>query len=210
MSDNVHHLLARNECVARHWSARLVALGACADAVAWARSQPSYAEAWARCERAEWMLWLAGRLAGPPGDASRRPLVLAACDCAETTVARITDDHDMGHALCAIQTARAWAHGEATLDEVHDAAIAAYAAAAAADAATNAAAVATAAAATNAADATNAAAVAAAAAATAADAAANAAYAATAYATAYATYADARRVMADIVRAHYPRPPRMP
>src|SRR3990172_987223 len=112
----------------RHWSDRLVALNACPKAVKWARRQPSYAVAWARCHRADWMLWLAGRLAGPPGHASRRPLVLAACDCAEIAIARITDAHDLGHALAALQTARAWVHGEATLDDVMTAA-AAYTAA---------------------------------------------------------------------------------
>ena len=65
-----------------HWTDALVHLGVCHDAVAWARGYPSLAAAWAVCQRGDWMLWIAGRFAGPPGDPRRRPLVLAACDCA--------------------------------------------------------------------------------------------------------------------------------
>jgi hypothetical protein len=67
----------------KHWSNKLEAIGACGDAVAWCRTQPSLAVAWRVCDRGDWMLWLAGRLSGKPGSHRRRKLVLAACDCAE-------------------------------------------------------------------------------------------------------------------------------
>lgn len=103
---------------ATHWTDRLVELRACPDAVEWARTQPDLATAWATCERVDWMLWLAGRVAGPPGDDSRRPLVLAACECAERVLPLIRNEWAQAIATAAIQTAQAWAHGEATIEEV--------------------------------------------------------------------------------------------
>lgn len=61
------------------WTDGLRALGACADAIVWAETQPDLATAWAECERGDWMLWLAGRCSGDPGSASRKQVVLAAC-----------------------------------------------------------------------------------------------------------------------------------
>jgi len=213
---------------------RIAELGSCGEALDWLRTErhPDLATAWAACHRGDWMLWLAGRVAGPPGDARRVPLVLAACDCAELALVHVPAGEDRPQ--IAVATARRWARGEATLDEVRTAADAAdaYAAAyAAVDAAYYAAYAAAYAAADAAADAAYAAAYAAdayayaaayaadaayaayAAAYAAADAAADAAYAAYAatYAAAYA-YAAAARAdtlarCADLVRAHYPTPP---
>jgi hypothetical protein len=64
---------------AQHWTDALHALNACDAGLDWAGGYDSLDSAWAACERGDWMLWLAGRVAGPPGDDSRRPLVLAAC-----------------------------------------------------------------------------------------------------------------------------------
>ena len=47
-----------------HWTDGLVTLGACDDAVAWAKTQPDLAAAWVTCDRGDWMLWLAGRRIG--------------------------------------------------------------------------------------------------------------------------------------------------
>lgn len=44
--------------VAKHWSDRLVSIGACSDAVAWAKTQPTFRRAWLACDRGDWMLWL--------------------------------------------------------------------------------------------------------------------------------------------------------
>ena len=52
----------------QHWSDELVAMGACADAVTWAKKQPSATKAWKSCKRGDWMAWLLARYAGwtPP------------------------------------------------------------------------------------------------------------------------------------------------
>jgi hypothetical protein len=111
---------------------RLVKMGACEDAVAWVGDRDITA-AWAECDRADWMLWLAGRVVA-------RPLVvLAACACARTALRYVLAGEDRPRV--AIETAERWARGEATIAEVRSAAAyvayaanayAAYAAAAAA------------------------------------------------------------------------------
>lgn len=65
---------------------KLSAIGACSDAVEWTRSlgRVPAREAWAKCKRGDWMLWLLGKLSGPPHSVSRRKLVACALECAET------------------------------------------------------------------------------------------------------------------------------
>ena len=137
----------------KHWSAKLSPLGACNNAVAWAATQPSATVAWRECKRGDWMLWLCGKLSGEPESESRRKLVLAACACARLSLHHVKASEF--RPLRAIETAEAWARGDAgvTLEEVRTAA----------------------------------------------------------YAAAYlAAYAAAYAKCADIVRAHYPKAPRLP
>jgi hypothetical protein len=175
----------------------LKALGACPEALRWAEKQKGPGLAWKSCARGDWMLWLLGRQACPAWSDSRKPLVLAACECARLALPYTKDPR----VFKCIETTEAWTRGEATVEEARKAQDAVAAAAvAAADA------VAYAAAAAAAYAAYAAAAYAAAAAAYAADA---AAYAAAAYA-AYAAYAARKMVLkqcADIVRKHYPKAP---
>jgi hypothetical protein len=142
----------------------------CAPAVEWL-GERDLETAWSECERGDWMLWLATR-----AGVDRRLLVQAACDCAETALQYVPEGEERPRV--AVETARAWCRGEATLEEVREAAYAdddaAYA---------------------DAADAAAYAADAAAAAAYAADAADAAAYAA------YAARLDSLRRSADLVRA---------
>ena len=186
--------------VAKNQSFRslLIALHACSgpdSAMAWI-GHKSLRCAYRTCQRGDWMLWLAGKSA-----IDRKMLVRAACDCARLAW-ELQDT--AGHA--AIETAEAWCHGEATIEQVRAAAYAAYSAYSAdADAAAYySAAAAYAAAAYSAADA-------------AAAAAGYAAYAAAGYAASaagYAAYSDAasaHRVTsrtlekcADLVRARIP------
>jgi len=178
-----------------HLTDKLIALGEtgqrpCSDAVEWCRQYDSLPAAWAVCQRGDWMLWLAGRLAGPKWSLARRPLVRAAAECAMLELPYARDEWVAGIALATCQTAVAWSEGEASDEDVQDASDAA-----AADADT--------AATTHAAYAAYAA--------YAADAAAYAAYVA-AYAAAYAA-ADAAAARdcvlsrcADIVRAIIPCP----
>ncbi len=103
------------------WTDALVRLNACHDAVEWCRTQPSLEVAWAKCERADWMLWLVGLLSGEPWGEGRKRLVLCATDCAETAIRYVTDEWLEGIALSCLQTARAWSHGEATREDVMEA-----------------------------------------------------------------------------------------
>lgn len=112
---------------------RLLAMRACPDAVQWARGYTNDAAAWRECQRGDWMLWLLARL-----NVDRKRLVLAACECARLSLHLVRDDEERPR--IAIETAEALARDEGpTLDDVHRATAAAYAAAAnvaAADAAT--------------------------------------------------------------------------
>ena len=116
-----------------HWTESLVAIQACQLAVDWCRTQPDLATAWAACERADWMLWLAGRLSGPAGDPRRITLALACADCAETV------PQSPAGSEC-LRVLRAWTRGEATITDVRGGAYAAASSAAYAAAADDAAA----------------------------------------------------------------------
>ena len=117
-------------------------MGACQPALDWVGSR-DLPGAWAECTEPSWMFWLAARTV------PRQALVLAACDCAEPALKYVSVRED--RPLIAIETARKWARGEATIEQVHEArrnaynaytatataaAYAAYAATAAATAAT--------------------------------------------------------------------------
>jgi hypothetical protein len=190
MTDLQENIMTNAEVVAA-----LKKLRACRESIEWASEHGGdWSALWRDCQRGDWMLWLAGMLAGEPGSDKRRPLVLATCECARLALKHVPDGEDRPRK--AIEAAEAWAHGAAgvTLEQVRayaDAAAyayayayAAYAYAAAADAA----------------------AAAAAAADDAAAAAAYAAYAADAYAAARGTRL---AQCADIVRKHYPTAPEL-
>jgi len=180
-------------------SKRLEEMNACGDAVDWV-GRRGIMTAWRDCNRADWMIWVSGKL-----NIDKKLIVLAACDCAETALKYVPKGED--RPAKAIRTARNWCNSTATKQECRAAAAAAYAASAAA-AATYAAAAATYAA--DAAAATYAAAAAAYA--------ASAAYAATDAAAAYAAYAAAatyaaatyaakqstQKLCADLVRKRIP------
>ena len=115
------------------WTRKLEALGACEEAVEWAKESghKTLAAAWAECPRGDWMLWLAGRVAGKPGSDSRRPLVLAACECARLTLPRFEERHPGDkRPRIAIEVTERWARGgegAPSLEEVRSASYAAYA-----------------------------------------------------------------------------------
>jgi len=177
-------------------------MDACHESIEWVRANniTTPADAWSKCDRGDWMLWFAGKRSGEPEGNGRKKLVLACCECARLALPHATSPT----ALACIETAEAWAHGGATIEQVREAKTAAYAAADAAYAYAYAVA----------------ASDAAAYAAYASDAAAYAAYAASyaaaayaAYAAAYAAYAasyireKALKQCAEIVRKHYPKYP---
>ena len=166
----------------------LTDLNACHEAIKWARTQPNWKTLWNNCERGDWMLWLIGKtIAGEPMSDERKPLVLAACDCAELALKYVSKNEDRPKK--AIDTARKWANSDDSISEQDlRAAAAAYAAYAAY-------------------------AVYAAAAADAANATAAAVYAADAAYDADANAADARKETlkqcADIVRKYYHEAPKI-
>ena len=111
------------------WIRPIKKLGACSEALEWAEDYDNLQDAWDKCERGDWMLWLLGKQAGIPESDSRKKLVLAACQCARLTLPYVKEGE--GRPLKAIETAEAWAHSEGgvTLIDVRDAAYSAYAAA---------------------------------------------------------------------------------
>jgi hypothetical protein len=167
-------------------------LGACDEWDKWhaKHAKLTLRQTWEANPRADWLLWYAERIG-----VDRKLLVRAACACARTALKHVPSGEL--RPLRAIDTAERWCDELATIDEVRDAADAAYAAAYAYDAAyTYASAYASASAAYAAYD-TNADAVAA----------AYAAYAAAAYAAvadAASASASASAVMARLVRKHIP------
>ena len=94
-----------------HWTELLTSRDACFEAVEWAQTQPSFAAAWADCERGDWMLWLAGRVS-----VDRKLIVLAACACARLTLNQVSKGEDRPR--IAIETAERWAKGTATIEDV--------------------------------------------------------------------------------------------
>ena len=104
----------------------LIKLDACDTACVWV-GEKTPKEAWETCERADWMLWLVGKMAGKKDWPTRKEVVLAACACAETALKFVPKGENRPR--LAIKTAREWVAGRSTLVEVRKAADAAYAAA---------------------------------------------------------------------------------
>ena len=98
--------------VRAHWSDALVRLCACDDAVEWASEQPSAEVAWQACQRGDWLLWIARRVASH-GDAEHRAVVRAACACARTTLHRVQAGDGLPRR--AIETADMWTRGAVSL-----------------------------------------------------------------------------------------------
>ena len=106
----------------KEFSQLLRKIGACDEAREWSKGK-SLAEGWEQCERGDWLLWLCGRMVDKEGWPTRKELVLAACACAETALKYVKAGEDRPRV--AIETARKWVRGEATLEEVRTAAYAA-------------------------------------------------------------------------------------
>jgi len=173
---------------------KLNKLKACSEAVKWAKEMKNGQSAWDNCERGDWMLWLVGKMSGKPESVKRKKLVLCVCECARLALVHVPKGEL--RPLKAIETAEAWAKGDATIEDLRKARRAAivYADAAAYAGAAAAAAVAD----------VYGAAVAAAYAAAAAIAVVADAYGAAAYG---AARKKTLKKCADIVRKHYPKVP---
>ena len=118
---------------AKQFAALLVELNACSEAQEWAGGK-SLAVVWKTCKRGDWLLWLCGKMADKPNWPTRKEVVLAACDCAKLALKYVPKGEERPRKC--LETVRAWAAGNATIDEVRTAKRdAAYAAADATDAA---------------------------------------------------------------------------
>ena len=108
----------------------LESLNACQEAIEFAATHPDAESAWAACTRGEWMIWLAGKLSGPQESEGRRKLVACCCECARLSLPVYEQQHpnDMRPRNC-LDVAERWSRGEATIEELLDARIAAHEAA---------------------------------------------------------------------------------
>ena len=106
---------------------KLNKLDACGEAVRFAGKFKSGQSAWDNSVRGDWMLWLVGKTSGKPMSVKRKKLVLCACECARLSLKHVPKGED--RPLKCIETAEAWARGEASYDDLVEArrATAAYA-----------------------------------------------------------------------------------
>ena len=106
------------------FSKQLEDLSACSEAVVWV-GEKTLEQAWAECNRGDWMLWLAQK-----SNVDIKILTLAKVRCASLVKHLMRDERS----LEALKVAERFAHGKATRKELADtadaAADAAYAAAA--------------------------------------------------------------------------------
>ena len=103
---------------AKELSHLLKSLRACSEAKEWSKGK-TLQDVWKTCERGNWLLWLCGHMSDKPGWPTRKEVVLATCDCAETALKYVKEGEDRPRKC--IETVRAWAAGTATLDEVRTA-----------------------------------------------------------------------------------------
>jgi hypothetical protein len=108
----------------KRWVRRLVLLDACKRAVRWAQQYDSLPDAWDVCKRGDWMLWLAARMCR--SEETHRLIAFASCAAARTALQYVSAREL--RPLRAIETTKAWTVGKATLDDVHAANSAAFAA----------------------------------------------------------------------------------
>jgi hypothetical protein len=112
------------------YQTKLKSVHACGEALEWLKKQnyPTLNDAWQVCERGDWMLWLAGKMSGEPMSDTRKPLVLAVCECVRLALPYVKPGETAP--LAAIELAEKWARGDnsVTREMLRDAAYAAYAA----------------------------------------------------------------------------------
>ncbi len=75
-----------------------------------------FQQMWTTSDRGDWLLWFCSHMIGQPGWPSQQQVVLASCQCARLSLKFIKPTER--RPLKAIETAEAWARGEATLEQV--------------------------------------------------------------------------------------------
>ena len=99
----------------------LVRLGSSQELVEWARDR-SLTEMWEQCERPDWMLWLCEKMIDEADWPTHQEVVLAACNCAQTVLHIYENKYPQSRVpRKALEVARSWASGRATLEEVRSA-----------------------------------------------------------------------------------------
>jgi hypothetical protein len=81
----------------------------CVEAVEFRKEFKTFEEAWKKCPRGDWMLWIAQR-----SGVDLRPLTLAKALCAKTVIHLMTDDRSKK----AVRVAERFGRGKATRDEL--------------------------------------------------------------------------------------------
>jgi hypothetical protein len=109
----------------------LARIQACEPAIKWV-GKKTLEEAWATCERADWMVWLLFRIHdGGPWSDNRKRLMPMLCEIVREALPTFEKVYpDDKRPRNAIETLEAWARGEATQEEVERAARSAWAASA--------------------------------------------------------------------------------
>ena len=95
---------------------KLEKLDPCHEAIEWLKEQTNRQQAWDDCKHGDWMLWLLGKLSGPPKGEKRKPLVLACCECARLSLKYVEKGEKRPR--IAIETAEKWARGVTTIEDV--------------------------------------------------------------------------------------------
>ena len=103
----------------------LYQLRACSEAIKWAQGKDPQTF-WDTCPRADWLLWLVGRMVDKEGWPTRKEVVLAACDCAETALKYVPQGEERPRKC--IEIVREWVEGAASLDAMREAHRTVYAA----------------------------------------------------------------------------------
>ncbi len=101
------------------WLTQIENMNACPEAVQWANDYDSLEEAWAACDRGDWMLWLLRKRLSDPDGPDNKKLVLTACQCARLVLPYVRAGET--RPLKVIETAEAWVRGEASLADIKDA-----------------------------------------------------------------------------------------
>jgi hypothetical protein len=86
---------------------------ACRESLKWLEGR-DLTQAWAECERGDWLLWLAAT-----AGIDRKRLVMAACACARLALVHVRAGEEIPRIT--IETTEAWCRGGATIDELREA-----------------------------------------------------------------------------------------
>ena len=107
-------------------SDRIEHLSPCSEGVEYLNTFDTWEDFWQKCNRGDWMLWLCGKLAGEPMSDSRRPLALAACECARLSLPYLSP-RSRKNSTKLIRLVETWAtNNTVTRQHLLDAATAAY------------------------------------------------------------------------------------